>query len=400
MWNPEEVKRIANKALQQNNLPEHFCIIPWSGIEARTDSKACVCCVMQEPFDGINLAKDSITDAWNSDHLKEIRESFMKGEQRKSCSNCWHEEKSGIASKRQMELFRYHDKIQDILSSHEYPLYLDLKLGNICNSKCRICDSFASSKWAQEQLDHGYHAPKKHLENGRWPRANENFWNDLENHVHNLSNIEFFGGEPLMIKEHERVLRKCVELGVAKDITISYNTNGTIWKPELIDVWKEFKHVQLLFSIDGIGKRFEYLRHPAKWAEVEQNIHRYKEHVHVGIFCTVSAFNVWYIPEVCDWAETCVPDVELHFNKVFAPDYYSTKCLPESVKHRAKHHLENNKHYSKIQPWVEFMFTEQHGREVWEEHLKRRRQSDEYRGESFADTFSEFYEVQRSANDI
>ena len=32
--------------------------------------------------------------------------------------------------------------------------FLDLKLGNICNLKCRICGSWSSSKWASELIDY------------------------------------------------------------------------------------------------------------------------------------------------------------------------------------------------------------------------------------------------------
>ena len=33
--------------------------------------------------------------------------------------------------------------------------FIDFKLGNVCNLKCRICGSWSSSKWAQEELDYG-----------------------------------------------------------------------------------------------------------------------------------------------------------------------------------------------------------------------------------------------------
>ena len=31
--------------------------------------------------------------------------------------------------------------------------FVDLKLGNLCNLKCRICGSWSSSKWAKEEID-------------------------------------------------------------------------------------------------------------------------------------------------------------------------------------------------------------------------------------------------------
>jgi MoaA/NifB/PqqE/SkfB family radical SAM enzyme len=392
MWDPKTIRDTADSIVTENNLPKHFCILPWAGIETRTDSRACVCCVMQEPIEDVDLRVNTISDAWNSQHLAEIRQSFLTGTARESCSNCWHEENSGIVSRRQQELYRYKDRITDLLATHDYPTYVDLKLGNICNSKCRICTSFASSKWAKEQIDQGSVSAKDHLIRGRWPRENTKFWQDLENNIEHITSIDMFGGEPLMIQEHIRVLERCVEKGVANNISLSYNTNGTIYNPDLIAIWKEFKEVQLLFSIDGIGERFNYLRYPGLWNEVEANIHRYKKHTKIGLFCTISAFNIWYIPEVCDWAAAALPDVDLHFNKVFEPKHYSTKCLPVNVKQRVREHLQKNNHYEKIRPWVDFMFTEDY--DCWDEHIAQRNASDNYRGESYAATFKEFYEVQ------
>ena len=101
MWDQKTVRATANNIIEKYKLPKHFCILPWAGIETRTDSRACVCCVMQEPIDDIDLRTSSISDAWSSKHLAEIRESFLTGRPRSSCNNCWHEESSGIMSRRE-----------------------------------------------------------------------------------------------------------------------------------------------------------------------------------------------------------------------------------------------------------------------------------------------------------
>lgn len=392
MWN-RNIKENAKKIIKDNKLPDKFCIMPWVGIETNTDASSSICCVMEEPLNTIDLTKNTISDAWTSDHVKEIRKSFLNGELRESCRNCWYEEESNITSKREIELCRYKDDIVNVLNNHQYPKHLDLKLGNICNAKCRICSSKSSTLWAKEVLDKKPIA-KFHLEKGRWPRINHLFWEDLSDNIEHVANIDFFGGEPLLIN-HKFILEKCIKQGIAKNINLSYNTNGSIYKPELIPLWKEFKSVQLLFSIDGIGSRFTYLRHPAKWQEVEQNIFKYKEHVKSVIFCTISAFNIWYLDEICDWQETVLSDVELHFNKVFEPKQYSTKCLPLPIKNKIVNHYFNSVHLDKIKPWLDFMFTEQYDIKYWQKHLKMREESDLYRNEKYSDLFTEFYNIQK-----
>ena len=58
-----------------------------------------------------------------------------------------------------------------------------------------------------------------------------------------------------------------------RSVHLNYNTNGTV-RPskELIELWSQFKLVQLDFSIDDIGPRFEYQRYGAKWPEVTENL--------------------------------------------------------------------------------------------------------------------------------
>jgi len=68
-------------------------------------------------------------------------------------------------------------------------MFLDLKLGNICNLKCRICGSWSSSTFAVEELAHQTKGnPKKSfhyqmLKQGRWPRENTVFWEQIAESV-------------------------------------------------------------------------------------------------------------------------------------------------------------------------------------------------------------------------
>lgn len=68
---------------------------------------------------------------------------------------------------------------------------------------------------------------------------------------------------------------------------------------------KKFKKVYLNFSIDDIGKRFEYQRKGANWNEVVENMKKYIAHggyhgynkIECKICCTVTNMNIFYFPE-------------------------------------------------------------------------------------------------------
>ena len=129
--------------------------------------------------------------------------------------------------------------------------------------------------------------------------------NDLEKLLPTVEFFDFTGGEPLLIKKHYALLRKAVELGYAKNIKIHYNTNGTVMPPkDMFEVWKEFKHVEVMFSIDGIYDKFEYMRHPAKWNTFIQTLNTFKEKDFASItLChTISAFNIYYVDEFLETA--------------------------------------------------------------------------------------------------
>ena len=129
----------------------NFCVLPFVSIEADPMGKCKVCCLSYETITDIDLKQHTLTEAFNSPYMKNLRESFLNGEKPSNCNRCWAEEESGRTSKRMNSLTRLKDIIEDISFTHSDDnklMFLDLKLGNICNLKCRICGSFSSSKWA------------------------------------------------------------------------------------------------------------------------------------------------------------------------------------------------------------------------------------------------------------
>ena len=71
-------------------------------------------------------------------------------------------------------------------------------------------------------------------------------------------------------------------------ISIHYNTNATIFAPNLISLWSRFKEVELSFSIDNTGKKFEYERYGVSWKTIVDTIEKYKK-----VTDTVLNLNVW-----------------------------------------------------------------------------------------------------------
>jgi MoaA/NifB/PqqE/SkfB family radical SAM enzyme len=376
------------------NRPEHFCILPWINQEARTNGEIGVCCVMQETVPDMNLADgNTLKDAWDSKWLADLKTDFLAGEKPKACFNCWNEEDAGMESKRLRELTKFSSHIDNV-DNITKPKSMDLKLGSICNTKCRICTSFASSQWVPEEIERdGDTNQFAHIMGrlGRWPELNEKFWEDIENQIEEVESLEFFGGEPFLIKRHFDILQTLVDKGRAKDISISYNTNGSIYPAHAIDLWKEFKEVQVFFSVDGVGERFNYIRHPQQFDEVMENFWKFKQHdwLKVNLFYTVGLFNVMYMDDMLNYHRDNNMDCDIHFNTVYEPKHVSAKALPKNAKDAITEKFKGHND-PRIQNMLNYMNQEDY-EGYMDEFVRQTNFSDKYRGESFAKTFPELY---------
>jgi MoaA/NifB/PqqE/SkfB family radical SAM enzyme len=277
--------------------------------------------------------------------MRRLRQEFLDGRQPQTCRKCWREERAGRTSKRMHTL----DRLKHMLPDAEWTadakplMFLDLKLGNICNLKCRICGSWSSSTFATEELAYVHPDEKKTnhhyqmLRQGAWPRENQQFWNEIDQVVDQIQYIEFTGGEPFMIREHFDMLQGIVDRGIAGRVEIHYNTNGTQWPDGAEAIWQHFKTVEIAVSIDDVGARFEYQRSNAVWTEVVANIQKFKElrernaNIQLQFCSTVNVFNVYYLNELADFVYAQGFDF-VYWNMMHEAYYFSIATLPERAK--------------------------------------------------------------------
>jgi MoaA/NifB/PqqE/SkfB family radical SAM enzyme len=300
-----------------------------------------------------SLLNANFADIQNSRAMTRLREQFLAGEKPQTCRKCWMEERAGRTSKRMHTLDRMkHMGISDEWTTEAKPLmFLDLKLGNICNLKCRICGSWSSSQFATEELadmhpddDKKKTFPYQMLRAGAWPRENQSFWEEIDQCLNDIRYIEFTGGEPFMIDQHFDMLQGIVDRGIAHQVEIHYNTNGTQWPERGPEIWRHFKTVEVAFSIDDVGKRFEYQRTNADWAVVEDTITSFQylkdslPNLRLQCCSTVNVFNVRYINELAHWIALQRFDF-VYWNIMHDAWYFSIASLPYEAKTQIAEHL-------------------------------------------------------------
>lgn len=271
------------------------CRMPFTNLEILPNGQFGVCCISKfraTKVDGTPYVygEDSVADVLESDSLREFRKEFEREEKSHLCQTCWQDERVNRESKRQIENRRFKDHKNAIRS-------LDIKPGNVCNLKCRICSSYASSRWIADEFKlHG----RSHFPLHDWPERYG--FEDLHQLAEHLEYIEVSGGEPFMLGTQWEFVRWLKDNGYDKNIHIQYHTNGTLYSDKWIESLIGFKKVQIALSIDGIGKRFEYLRHPANWDTVHENWRRYAaiDEIHTSVSHSINALNVYYIGEFAD----------------------------------------------------------------------------------------------------
>ena len=342
------------------NIPHPtFCVLPWVSLEASPVGTVRPCCLADDELvddagNKFNLLTADFGNIQNSSGMRELRQQFLAGQKPQTCRKCWNEERSGRTSKRMHTL----DRLKHIIGNQTWTedakplMFLDLKLGNICNLKCRICGSWSSSQFATEEINDAPPEEKKStyayqmLRAGAWPKENESFWNQIDQHLTDIRYIEFTGGEPFMIEQHFDMLQGIVDRGIAHQVEIHYNTNGTQYPERAVEIWKHFKTVEIAFSIDDLGARFEYQRTNAVWMDVVSNIDRFrllrKDYPNIRLQCcsTVNVFNVRYIDQLARWLEDQGFDY-VYWNMMHDSWYFSIATLPESAKNEIILHLEN-----------------------------------------------------------
>jgi MoaA/NifB/PqqE/SkfB family radical SAM enzyme len=302
-----------------------------------------------------HLNNSTLSEVFQSNYMKQLRSDFKAGKKPASCKKCWDEEDAGIKSKRihWAETFCQHSDVSNTIFIDEVTdssmKYLDLKLGSICNLKCRICGSASSSKWSQDEMDMAYefeNVPKEHLKRtmsykrlklGNWPRENDAFWRNLADELlPNIVHLEFTGGESWLIQEHFDFLQVAIDKGYAKNIDLHYNTNGTqLPKHALEEIWPHFKWVKMSFSIDDIGDKFEYQRYGAKWEEVNYNINYLCDNKFLNmtteICSTISLLNIKSIPDIFEWIRSINVDL-WYLNLMHMPNHFNITILPDDYK--------------------------------------------------------------------
>lgn len=307
----------------------------------------------------------SIADWFNSKPVRDFRMQMLGENPVSACRRCGAEESHGGISRRLrsnqksviftrtafQESFAQSPGYRQFLYSDWYhgrtlthPVDIHVDLGNFCNLACKMCNPQASSTIASQHVKWGVEASRQYL--GQDWTQDTMVWNSFKQQlldIPGLNNIHFMGGETLLTDRLEDLVDAMLEAG-RTDLCFSFVTNGTVYKPTLVQKLRNFRRVGFEISIESLTAHNAYQRQGTDTQLVLDNIHRYRDmcdgtSVTVTLRPAPSALTIGSYPTLLEYA--LEHQLTVKSNLCTDPRFLAAEILPDSVKAQYRGHYDH-----------------------------------------------------------
>ena len=322
------------------------CAYAWNAVHF-TDSLS-VCCNSLERLknnEGEPATSKDLLDLKNNKQLIQLRKDLLNGVKNTFCDRCWKMEPDSF---RKNANDIYSETFNKIITESPDTLPIEhifLSIGNTCNLNCRMCFPESSSMIEKEWKNNGPHpVNSSNIIASDQDYRNLNHMGDphfiqfIKDNYRSLKHIYIYGGEPfIIIDEHLKLLQLLIDLGVSKNITIGYSTNGTnVNLRRYIDLWQNFKNINISVSCDGMEEVYDYIRWPNTWSKMKKSLDYYydftekNDNIEFSIACTIQNANIYQIEKFHQFIKTNY-NRETYYIPVNSPEEFSLNTLPIST---------------------------------------------------------------------
>lgn len=303
-----------------------------------------------------NLKNLTVGQWYNSAPMQSVRHQIHSDQQLPQCRGCYREEAHGYESRRIRENFKsvifteqsfersyqqspMHSAFEHSVSNgttDRLPIDWHVDLGNECNLACKMCEPRASSTISQKYVKWGL---IKETANANWTQDEaswENFKTSVQS-VPNINRIHFMGGEPLLNKRFPELLKFFLEIGM-QSTSISFVTNGTIIKPDVIELLKQFRSCDIEVSLESIHHNNHYIRQMSSTDRVIANILQLKamqtDTFKIVLRSVPQLLNVNNYDQYLTWAWN--NQLPVQGIPLIHPDYLQISVLPKALRQQFK----------------------------------------------------------------
>ena len=378
-----------------------YCVMPHKALALQNHGDFCVCNMNNMSFETktrevMYVHNTSLKDAWNSHTRKMVSAALDRNRALPACAQCFDLEKSGNDSSRK----QFNSMFGSLPTLTTQPQVFILNPGNTCNLACRMCNPATSSGWYKDAYELAvknevfigtateYSKTFEHIRNS-FNKDNTDFWNTFVEWLPNMVFVDIYGGEPFLSPALFDALERVANAGQSHNTALQFHTNLTMFNPKYLEILSKYKSVKIGLSIDSDQvQELEYIRYPVKAYTVFDNLEKFKQaskdykNITFGICITITPLNVWRMADIKKNLNQYLP---AYFNIVTSPGEYDIRHIPLPVR----------KVIAKQNPSIaNFIMQTVPGCDVlWPKFWKHTKDLDQLRGQSFEDTFPEFYKL-------
>lgn len=333
-----------------------FCALAWLHFYTEPDGAAKHCCISStEAGDNkgavYGMQSHPLKNIWNSQVFRDTRSKMLDGELVPGCQNCYAREKEGEISYRHWANDYWlgrpetHDLVAGLLSGEHGmadptiapdPVSFDIRVGTLCNLKCRMCNSRYSSQIEADPVHRAWtsnwmprHLPSRFPGGIDWSESPQ-LLDELVTFSKDVLYIQLAGGEPTLNRTQSELIRKVLASGRASLIDVLLWTNTTNVRPGFFDLLKPFRRVSVNMSLDGIDNVLEYIRYPAKWPALSKNIEKLKAYgFKLAVHPVAQIYNAYHLPRLLEWADS--NGITFGLNTVNGSDFLKIGILSDKA---------------------------------------------------------------------
>jgi molybdenum cofactor biosynthesis enzyme MoaA len=305
--------------LKQN---KSFCILPFIHIHVSEKNNIKLCCLAEDNMKLATYAEDF--DFATDPDYQDVRAKLLAGERIPHCTKCYELEDGGAESTRIRDTNEWVAKLnltrtEDLRSKL---IYYDIRNDNLCNLSCRMCNPQFSSQLVKEYKTLGW---------GDWPAEPRSFGFNSVVDMNTVQKIYVAGGEPSLMPEFRTFLKRAVDAG-RTDIDIRISTNTTNLNREYRDLLSQFSNLNIVCSIDGYNQVNRYIRWPADWPTIVENIKGLQAITpNVSFNVTVSIWNIARLSELIDFFDSTFERPLILLNQVTWPPEQKFETFPNKA---------------------------------------------------------------------
>lgn len=205
---------------------DKFCIAPFTTLLLEPDGKVGACRHKGCEFPVGNILHQSFEEIWNGAFIKNWRNEFLTG-QPKICSS----EVKNVKCNHCPEYSSIIDETQISLHQNKKPLRLAFNFNGHCNLECQMCHIWEKQNGLYDEIK---------------------FWDQLDNWITDLEEVELLSGEPFIQKDTYKLIDILSQKRPEARWTVTTNAN---WKMTdyITDKLDKIKIKHIIVSLDSLN---------------------------------------------------------------------------------------------------------------------------------------------------